>query len=388
MSLNDLDQPQLERLIDALLKVGEATQPLHRDGLNPRIDLTPGEQIVITLGFAMPDLDVVIEDLFAHHQTPTIPSPEAAPDLTQPGEADPARSEPGETPPAVGDSAGGNPLSAAPEADADDAAPSGAIASVSLATAASDAEGVAEGGGGAVMAAAIPPAASAAPPDPAPVPGSASALAANAGKLRWTEEEDDRLVAYIVEAVTVRGLTKAAAIPLAAAELGRPAPGTEFRANRALKDRINGAIFAAATRQAQTETPEIPASDTPLVADGDAAIGGDASGEAPTPVPEKAWDKPSHIADPLTAHLMALPQKDGWTLARDLDLMELTVASWPSNEIGLELKVRADLVKARFDLLTGLYTDANGKKCRRFPRKAVLDALQALNAANAKAGAA
>lgn len=410
MPLNDLSLDELKRMLTPLRVLEYVGSELAERDLRPTFDLSPGRPATITLPFAMPEApgqatkeDVarleakldrslaqaerLIEDprLFGIFEEGKIVTADRVRDMLRPGAvpfstpspeaafrpadavAEASQREPGEEPPAAGDIAGGT-LSVAIQADADDAAllPSGASATVSLATAASDVEVAAEGGGGEAVAAADAPAASAATPDPAsvPVPGSASALAASAGgtKVLWTEEEDDRLVAYIVEAVTVRGLTKRAAIPLAAAEIGRPVPGAEFRANRALKDRINGAIFAAATKAAQTETPpEIPSPEA-------------ARQDAPPP----QADVQGESAEPLTAHLMALPEKDGWTLSRDLDLMELSIAGWPPNEIGLELKVRADLVKARFDLLTGLYTDATGKKCRRFTREDVFAALQRL----------
>jgi hypothetical protein len=93
-------------------------------------------------------------------------------------------------------------------------------------------------------------------------------------------------------------------------------------------------------------------------------------------------------ADPLTVHLMALPEADGWTLSRDLDLMELAISGMGMMDIARELDVKGGTVQARFDILTGLYTDDAGKKLRRFTREAVLDALQALTAQDAKTGAA
>lgn len=78
---------------------------------------------------------------------------------------------------------------------------------------------------------------------------------------------------------------------------------------------------------------------------------------------------------------MALPEDGGWTLDRDATLMELSIAGWQPNEIALEVGMRADQIKVRFDALTGLYLDANRKPVRRFAREDVMAALNRLSAA-------
>jgi FixJ family two-component response regulator len=81
---------------------------------------------------------------------------------------------------------------------------------------------------------------------------------------------------------------------------------------------------------------------------------------------------------------LALPTKDGWTLQRDHELMDLTLTGWMPNEIAMDLKVSTRDVQARFDLLTGLHEDVASKKQRRFTREAVHAALKSLVESDAK----
>lgn len=426
MPLNDLSLDQLSDLqksISVLTLVGKG---LEESGFSPRFNLSPGERMIITVDAIMPEdkytqfnqdiaeeRDLVLQrlaDLEATiaanglHLLPTAlyvptPSPEVAP-------REPAL-DPVDAPLVPGEVTEGAPISAESQSRPDDVAPPppGAPETSQQAAASDGAE--AESGGGQAPAAAAPPAATAATPEPAPIPGSASALAATAGKTLWTEEEDALLVAGVTEAVVRLGVTKDQAIKAMATTLGRPAPGTEFRANRKLKDRINAAIAAgrAAKAEAEEMLAKSPATEPAGTAQGDAAVG------APTPAavqdepdmepgqraaeiavhaaasiegqlaeaPVKAWNKREHIADPVTAHLMGLTDKGGWTVDRDLELVELSIAGWQTNEIALQLQMQANAIKPRFDALTGLFEDpATGKKVRRFKREDVFAALQRL----------
>ena len=288
--------------------------------------------------------------IYANDDTP---SPEAA--QPQPALA------PEETPLAAGDTAGGAPIPSATEQSApglpeptppaasepqDDPQPVAAVAEGS--------------GGGEAVAAAGSPAA------PAAVPG-----AAHQDRLlpaSWTEEEDADLVRLVAFGIAKMGLTKGAAIRAAAKGIGRPEQGSAFRLHHKLKPRLDAALTEAAMGQAQTEIPE----DKPFpVQEG-------AAGEGATPPAAQPPAPVSFAADEVTSHLMALPDKGGWTVDRDLELMELSIAGWQPNEIALQLQVQANLVKPRFDALTGLYDDATGKKVRRFTREAVFAALSRL----------
>ena len=268
-------------------------------------------------------------------------------------------------------------------------------------------EGVAESDGGQASAAAeptaAPPVASEAPTEvdpPAPAVGSASALAAStigaAGKNRWTEEEDARLIDAIVGGVVGQAMPVKAAIRAAAEQVGRPEQASQYRVYHVLKARLDAALEIARVGNDAGPDEDLvppapladPAPEEDLTLPAMEMTDAYEVEAAPEPAPEKAWTQSEHIADPVTAHLMALPTKGGWTLARDLELMELSIAGWQPNEIALQLTVQANLIKPRFDALTGLVEDAAGKKQRRFGREAVLAALQSLVARDAKAGAA
>ncbi|MES2667438.1 MAG: hypothetical protein V4712_15170 [Pseudomonadota bacterium] len=98
---------------------------------------------------------------------------------------------------------------------------------------------------------------------------------------------------------------------------------------------------------------------------------------AADPAPVAAPGQSGAPMTPLLTHLFGLPTK-GWTTAQDHELMELCCTGWGYNELQVQLKrAKADLV-ARFDLLTGLYRDANDKQARRFKREDVLVALASL----------
>lgn len=68
----------------------------------------------------------------------------------------------------------------------------------------------------------------------------------------------------------------------------------------------------------------------------------------------------------------------------DLDLEQLTELAGTLQqlqEVGQQLAAFG--LSPRFDLLTGLYDDADGKKLRRFKREDVLAALKSLTAGKA-----
>jgi hypothetical protein len=263
--------------------------------------------------------------------------------------------------------------------------------------AASD-EATAERGGGSEVAAPAPA---------APVPGSASALAATSLQVKhWTETEDAQLIGMIVGDVVGHGIPMATAIRTAARWLDRPEQGTAFRCKNKLKARLGTALAAARAAKAEAEALLAPIPDcadpveplADLEQAGDATVGG----HSPAAVQDEPDMEPGqrqaetavraaasiegqlaeaidHIATPIVAHIMALTTKGGWTLERDLKLMHLSIESWQPNEIALELKIQASEIRPRFDLLTGLVEDkATGKKVRCFKRKDVLEALKSL----------
>lgn len=95
----------------------------------------------------------------------------------------------------------------------------------------------------------------------------------------------------------------------------------------------------------------------------------------PEPEPELAAapaDRPRVPKDPLTAHLLEHIGLGGWTLAQDIELLELLELEWTVNEIALETRMLAADVKKRFELLT----DKRGAK---YPRDMVLARLKMLS---------
>jgi hypothetical protein len=332
MSLEDLSLDDLRRLSERLASIVSAGAQLESAGLEPRFDLTPAHPMRITLGAVMPP---ATRPDFPTWLMAQPKSTEAAPPSLVP--------EPVDAPLVRGEAAEGAPISAEPSRSAEVAASPGAVT----------VEAQAESGGRS----------EAAPAPAAPVPGSASALAGQWQAPMWTAEEDERLIALVVAGVTKEGLTKAAAISEAAVELGRTNAAAKFRCDTKLKDRLKAALAEAALLQAQTETPAIPEAAKVDLGQGEPAVGGNSS----------AAVKPN---DPLMAHLCGMTEKGGWSLARDLDLMELSCAGLSAADIAREIQMPDAAVKPRFDALTGLHDDeVTGKKARRWSREEVLGAL-------------
>jgi hypothetical protein len=386
MSLNDLDLAALNKLGETLAILMDAGRVLGNRGLDPHFKLTPGEQAVITVAFVMPGLDRIVEDEMPDSLQRQVLGAEPfevinVPDVYRPNtcsteaassvpdaEADPEQPAPVESP-AVEQPGlpAGDPIPSA-EQNVEDVS-SGPVPQVAALS-----EGVAESGGGQGMAAPAPPA--------APAPGSASAMAANWQAPLWTPEEDDRLVDLIARRVVGGGLSRNQAMIYSARDLGRAEEGVKFRCKTKLKARIEAAIDAAgkvlahdlaeaeAAFEDSADPAPIPASpamaaatDPAQVSGGDTAVGG----HSPAAV---------QSADPLTAHLRGMTDKGGWSLQRDLELMELSCEGWKPNEIALQLTMQANAIQPRFDALTGLHTDdATGKKQRRWTREEVLGAL-------------
>lgn len=351
MPLNDLTLDDLRKLSDWLVSIAHSGFRLEQDGLAPRFDLTPGMPIRVTLGAVMPPATRPDFGAWLAQQA-THPTESAAEDLPsflkpRPMEAAPPAvgAEPVDPPPALGEVAGGGPISAEPSRSAE----------VAVSPGATKAEAQAESGGGQAVAAAEPPA--------APVPGSASALAAQAGQWAgaWTEAQDDTLIEAIATA-QIYGTPKVDAITTAAIALGRSFKAVEQRSYR-IGGKIKAEVARRAMQQAQNEAPEIPAAQPSPSADGDSAVGG----HSPAAVQN---------GDPLIAHLRGLTNKGGWSLARDLELLELSCNGWPAADIAREIQMPDAAVKPRFDALTGLHDDeVTGKKARRWTREEVLGAL-------------
>lgn len=417
MPLNDLTLNELTELAGNLNLLQEVGCAFVTAGLEPSFDLTPGQRTSISFPGMMPAVaaahaathhtdQVSNEDdsadegiaMLAQELVPLASHPEtAAAHLTEESrriiaqlqtpstEAAPTPTrapEPVDPPPAAEGPVGGDPIASAPEQSVTgqpETIPPAASPQNDPEPVARAAE--ASGGGTGYSSGSTPPAAT---------------HQASFGQTMWSEEEDHLLVSLVVAGVVGLGLTKTAAIGAAARELGRPEAGTAFRAHHKLKDRLAAATAEAvkAKEEAKALLTQFPPGARQDAPPPQAEVQGKSAepskGDAPAPVPDpgagapvKAWNNPEHVADPIAAHIMTLPTKGGWTLERDLELMELSIEGWQPNEIALQLKIQSSLIKPRFDLLTGLYEDADGKKVRRFKREDVLAALKSLTAGKA-----
>lgn len=318
--LNDLDLDQLIAFRTALQTLENAGVGAKMMGLRPRFYAMPGELLAMTLDFAVPDIDATIADLFEDAPPP----PPAV--FTQ------ARSE-------LVDRA----VAAFAEADAselfeDQAAP--ALPPATFIDAAPDQE-----------AGGCPP-------------GSASAMA-NARAPLWTADEDLQAIDIIAAAIN-KGHPQAEGCRRVAAELGRTIEAVKFRVKSKLVQRIDREVLRLRNAEALAET----AANVQLA---DALT-------AATAAPDPHLPEPPADADPLTAHLLSLPRKDGWTVQRDLDLALLSVENgWGSQDIAVDLGLDTRAVQQRWDALTGLFRDiVTGKQSRRFSGRDVLTRLQAL----------
>lgn len=398
--LNDLSLDELTELGKTIALLVVTGGQFERSGFTPTFDLTPGAPTRIILPPMMPKISEPspVETFLANRaeylnremaeRFP--PSTEAAP-IPPGGAVAPFLPEPVDLPPADEGPAGGNPIPSAPEQSV-----AGVPEIVTPVSAPQDdplpvtraAEG--SGGGQGNGSGSTPPA--------------ATHERTFGGAAVWTPEEDARLVDLVASGMVRMGLGKTAAIRAAAAELARPEQGTAFRCHHKLKARIDAAISALAMDQAQTEIPDVappaPIGDEPDVEPGqreaETAVraAGSIDGQLADAADLDAKSRAAAIAhgngpevDALQKHIDATRiNKDGWTLQRDFDLLDLAIVGWQVNEISLEIGVMAKLIKPRLDVLTGLHTDeATGKQVRRFKREAVRDALQARLTATGKA---
>lgn len=360
MPLNNLTLAQLRELTLTLGNLEIAGSTLGASGLEPVFDLTPGQQAVMRLPYKMPSVDGLIigkgmRDFISDsvagkydHLPVVIPNfgmgPTSATDAAPETEAahvdvypDPAPDvpEPSPAPSSADDTSGHSPLPVEPLA--------------------ADVDTGEAGDGGAGKQHPVTPAIAEPVAEVAPVVAAeaekSGILAATPASMRpaqWTAEEDVQIVADVVENIK-SGLSKNAAIAKAAEKLGRPYEGTRFRLNT----KLAGALYVALARAAQAQ----------------------AKAKAPTPKPAATPNAPA--SDALDFHLAHLSNSDIWNISHDIELLELTINGWDIPSIAMEMQTGSREIKARFDLLTGLYTDADDKKARRFKREDVLAALTA-----------
>lgn len=159
---------------------------------------------------------------------------------------------------------------------------------------------------------------------------------------RWTAEEDEVAVRLKLDGVPVAAIAR---------RLGRPVEGTSYRLYHALKSRWHGLAVTLAAPKAAAKKADIKAS-------GKAADKAPPLSTAPAaPVPMFRTKALPVQPDPdlsLAAHCARLSPDPAWPLARDVEMLGLTVdLRWPMSDIALELGVTSVDLKARFDLLCG-----------------------------------
>lgn len=179
----------------------------------------------------------------------------------------------------------------------------------------------------------------------------------------WTADEERRLVATIAEAMT-QGAPKSVAMAAAARAFERTEKAIAVRVYRNLRMQLVQALEALARPGLRPETAEVEQSGI----------------RAKSPAAPAAGEGQAALATPaataLDAYVAGLPTKDGWTPARDLEIMDLSVAGWQAPEIAMELQVSSADIKARFALLLGSFRDGDDKEQKRFRRDEVLAALK------------
>jgi hypothetical protein len=349
MPLNEMSLSDLEKIADGLNDLKFAGRQIDRAGLGPVLfDLTPGGRATLSFACPLPALAATALAM-AFADTFTI-STEAEP-------PEPAL-DPVAAPLAAEGPVEGATQTAEPTDDAE--------ASRHLPQVAAASKGEAESGGGQARAAAEASA--------APIPGSASAMAATWQAPLWTAEEDAKLIALVVSAVAEHGLSRNAAAVAAARELGRAEEGVKFRCKTKLKARIDAAISDAAMTQAQTETPEIPATEVRPVPEmvEDAAVGGHSPAavqDAPSAevlaaafarpmaeVPDDLHGKDRDLWQYLQAHRPRWPH----TAGTDLDLVVGLSRGDKLPMLAADLGIDPAKLKERFQTLTRPIQDAKG----------------------------
>ena len=351
-TLNDLDLAGLEELNCAVSALHEAGQVLANLGHEPRFSLVPGQQMIITAGFAMPDIArtagrAELDDFAALQQNfmlsrppidfekgidaPTTATFEFGPVDTPQSKRIDVRADYGQGMPGGMSAPFPSPV-----------APADVQAAV--------AEGLAE-------AAPIPaePVDDPAPvvefvdrspkiaftprePDPAIFARMASATPAKA-PAPWTAGENAKAIDIYARAI-LRGDLINVAQQLVATSLNRPLEGVRFRLRKVLNVQIETAL-------SQLRAPVLAAIET-----------------APVPGPVPALASPAAyplIRPTLRRHLESLSRMTHgkrWTENDDLALLEAIEKGLKPSEIAVDLGLDTVKVKSRCEALCGSFTAA------------------------------
>lgn len=361
-SLENLTHAELKAFLADLLALQAAGQAAIEKGRRPSYCIAPGYDMGLTIAAIVPEACDAHADLFREGPAAIAPLC-AAPFTGHPGpypESGPPSPPPEQTladaPPVADEGAAGGAADAftfAAGADPDHPdivfQPADVLQTEAREKPLPDGQSPAEEGGGEAGS--------------SPATVSASHEKTMAGT-NWTDEEEERLVRLITDAVGL-GASKTAAIRAAAQALGRPEAGTAFRCHHKLKARIDAAI---------AEVDEIPAGQ-PAPEAAPAAMEGEDPGEQER---VDAQDPPQGAAvagavpiqqGPIDRHIDDLPRLTHgrrWTEAEDADLLRCLVNGMKLPEISADLQLDAGKIKARIAELT-----------RRFDAATMLAALEA-----------
>lgn len=167
---------------------------------------------------------------------------------------------------------------------------------------------------------------------------------------RWTEAEDQQLVAAVAQSMA-DGLKMQRAAILAARDLSRPEQGTAYRCKTVLSTRIYDALAALKSGADKSKK---------------------ASAELVLPPKAPVYDLEKVPSDllPVATHLASVTPFGKWTPDRDWDLIRLAEElKWPMHEICPELAVTSQQAQQRLSTLT---------KGQAFKRAEVWAAMQAM----------
>lgn len=198
----------------------------------------------------------------------------------------------------------------------------------------------------------------------------------------WTVEDDARALA-LIRSVLRCGGGVTAAIAAAAVGLGRSCKGVQARWNVVLKFEgwapVDAPVRDTLRRPLRRPLRQADAPVRRVVLPPDVAA---RVARVPLRLGLVSTQLDGVADDPLAAHLGGLPHGRGWSVARDLALMQALCDGWPVVRMAAALGVSEPDIRARLDALQGR-DPVSGQ--RRFARDLVRAALRGLLAAGGAA---
>lgn len=382
--LDDMTLTELNTLASAIVGLKEAGYLMHEQGFIPSFSMVPGQPVLMRLNLQMPTLAGAFvstpgiyppppsAEFFPAPMTPPVPAP--PPYVSPTSSAAPRK-------PAPARIIGAAEIDAAVNAACDTVLPKMAQQAAEPPTPKLEVRPVEAPHKAPVEA----------QPKAEVVASCAPSALSRAHPNNWTVQEDADLVRIVAEEMVLRGKTKAAAIAAAAAAafVGRPEPGSEYRLKTKLADQLAGAMAELRAAPALPVDPAPKAAAAPVAEPAPAPQPAAEPAAEPAPKANADW-RPEHALSaatlsPIEQHLLDMPTKGGWTLEADLDLLELSELGWTIPEIATEMGRDGRAVTERFDLLTGYDRET---KTRKWARAALLLAAREWAAKRAPASAA